>query len=110
MFNFIVPTYPTKWLTFRPPSVYQQELRENGIGTAAALSIFDTRGPAIFQGDPTPDPLEPWCFTHYLIDGHHKLHAASEGGRPLRILSFVALSQSASTRDEIEDAIDLLRI
>jgi hypothetical protein len=33
--------YPTKWLAFRPPSVYQQELRENGIGTAVAFSIFD---------------------------------------------------------------------
>lgn len=110
LFNFIVPMYPTKWLTFRPPSVYQQELRENGSGTAVALSILDVRAPAISQGDPTPDPVEHWCFTHYLIDGHHKLHAASEAGRPLSILSFVALAQCASTRDEIEQAINLLNM
>jgi hypothetical protein len=110
LFNFIVPMYPTKWLTFRSPSVYQQELRNNGSGTAVALSILDVRGPALFEGDPTPDPMEHWCFTHYLIDGHHKLHAASEIGRPLSILSFVVLAQSASTRDQVEQAISLLRM
>jgi hypothetical protein len=106
LFNFIVPMYPTKWLTFRPPSEYQQELRERGTGTAVALSILDVRGPAIFQGDPIPDPLEHWCFTHYVIDGHHKLHAASESGKPLNILSFVALAHCASSRDQIEQAVN----
>jgi hypothetical protein len=110
LFNFIVPMYPTKWLTFRPPSVYDQELRERGRGTAEALSILDVRSPADWAGNERPDPIEHWCLTHYLIDGHHKLHAASESGRPVRILSFVALAQSASSREQIEQAIDFLRI
>lgn len=109
LFNFIVPMYPTKWLTFKAPSVYDQDLRANGVGTAVALSILDVRSPADWNGDETPDPVEHWCFTHYLIDGHHKLHSASESGNPLRILSFVALVQSACTRDQLEQAISLLR-
>jgi hypothetical protein len=109
LFNFVVPMYPTKWLTFRPPSVYVEELRLSGTGTAVALSILDVRGPAVFEGDPTPDPIEHWCFTHYLIDGHHKLHAASEDGKPLSLLSFVALAQCAATNEQIEQAASLLR-
>jgi hypothetical protein len=110
LFNFIVPMYPTKWLTFRAPSVYDRELLANGAGTAVALSILDVRSPADWDGGETPDPVEHWCFTHYLIDGHHKLHSASEAGNPLRILSFVALAQSACTRDQVEQAISFLRV
>jgi hypothetical protein len=109
LFNFVVPMYPTKWLTFKPLSIYERELRENGSGTAVALSILDVRAPADWEGEQTPDPLEHWCLTHYLIDGHHKLHAASESGRPLSMLSFLAIAQSAATRDEIEKAISILR-
>ena len=109
LFNFIVPMYPTKWITFKPLSVYEQELRIKGGGTAVALSILDVRAPTDWDGDIAPDPLEHWCFTHYLIDGHHKLHAASETGRPLNILSFVALAQSACNADELKEAISFLR-
>lgn len=102
--------YPTKWLTFRPPSDYQKKLRENGNGTAVALSLLDVRSPADWDGNEAPDPLEHWCFTHYLIDGHHKLHAASESGKRLSILSFVVIAQSASTREQIETAVNFLRM
>jgi len=73
--------YPMKWLTFRAPSIYERELRENGAGTAVSLSILDVRSAADWDGDETPDPVEHCCFTHYLIDGHHKLHSASESGK-----------------------------
>jgi hypothetical protein len=43
------------------------------------FSTFDH--PLIADGDETPDPVEHWCFTRYLIDGHHKLHSASEAGK-----------------------------
>jgi hypothetical protein len=108
-FNFIVPMYPTKWLTFKAPFEYKRELREAGTGTAVALSILDVRSPADWDGNEARDPVEHWCFTHYLIDGHHKLHAASEAGGSLSILSFVALGHSASSRDKVEQAIAFMR-
>lgn len=110
LFNFIVPMYPTKWLTFRPPSIYEQEMHGRGTGVAVALSLLDVRSPADWEGEESPDPVEHWCFTHYLIDGHHKLHTASETGTPLNILSFVAFAQSASTRDQIQQAASFLRV
>jgi hypothetical protein len=109
LFNFVVPMYPTKWLTFKAPSEFERGLRDAGTGTALALSILDVRSPADWVGGEAPDPVEHWCFTHYLIDGHHKLHAASEAGKPLSILSFVALGHSASSRDEIKQAIAFMR-
>ena len=50
LFNFIVPMYPTKWLTFRPPSLYQQELRENG-SEPLWHSRFLTSGVLLFIGE-----------------------------------------------------------
>lgn len=108
IFNFIVPMYPTKWLTFRPPSAFEKELQEKGGGTAIAISILDVRSPAFFVGEDIPNPSEHWCFTHYLIDGHHKLHAASETDRSLNILSFIAVALCASSREEIEQALSLM--
>ncbi|MFE5480986.1 hypothetical protein [Streptomyces sp. NPDC056527] len=33
-------------------------------------------------------------MTHFLRDGHHKLEAAATAGRPVRILSLLALGKS----------------
>lgn len=107
LYNFIVPMYPTRWLTFRERSVYEEEMSVTGSGTAVGVSILDVRGPADYECD--PDPLEHWCFTHYLIDGHHKLHAASELDQRLKILSFVAIGQCAASREQIEQAIGFLK-
>jgi hypothetical protein len=44
------------------------------------------------------------------VDEHHKLHAASEAGQLLRLLSFVALSQGVSTREEVDEAVSILQM
>lgn len=111
LFNFIVPMYPTKWLTFRTQLDYERELEKRGSGTALAVSILDVRSPADWEeGAGIPDPVEHWCFTHYLIDGHHKLHSAFEAGKRLSILSFVALTQCVATCDQVEQAISFLQM
>jgi hypothetical protein len=107
LFNFVVPMFPTKWLTFRAVSQYVAELSAKGSGTAVSLTVLDVKGPALWKGEPQPDPSEHWCLTHYIVDGHHKLHAASEARQPLRLLSFVALSQGVSTREEVEEAVSI---
>jgi hypothetical protein len=105
LFNFVVPMYPTKWLQFLPLAQYAEQIRTLGSGTAVFLSLLDVKAPALFQGDVIPDPTEHWCFTHYVIDGHHKLHAAYEAGRPIQFLSFVALSKGVSTPDDVKTAL-----
>ena len=105
IFNILVPIYPTKWLTFKTLSEYRDQMDANGTGTAVAISILDVKGPSTWVGEQDPDPVEHWCFTHYLLDGHHKLHAAYTTGKPLRLLTFVALSQGVSTVEEVEEAL-----
>jgi hypothetical protein len=105
LLNFIVPMYPTKWLTLKSVSEYMKNQETKGTGTALAIALLDIKGPADWDGDQTPDPVEHWCLTHYLLDGHHKLHAAYKAGKPLRLLTFVALSQSVSTRQQVEEAL-----
>jgi hypothetical protein len=108
LFNFVVPMYPTKWLTFRTVSDYMKEQERKGSGTAVAISVLDVKGPCDWVGEEPRGPLEHWCLTHYLLDGHHKLHAAHLSGRPLRLLTFVALSQGVSTREQVEEGLRLL--
>jgi hypothetical protein len=108
LFNFIVPMYPTKWLTFKTISDYMKEQETRGTGTAVAISVLDVKGPSDWVGDEPRGPLEHWCLTHYLLDGHHKLHAAHLSGKPLRLLTFVALSQGVSTREQVEEVLRLL--
>jgi hypothetical protein len=108
LFNFVVPMYPAKWLTFRTLAKYRKEMETRGTGTAVTLSLLDVKAPTVWAGEEEPDPEEHWLFTHYLVDGHHKLHAAAEKNKPLRLLSFVALSHGVSTPDQVRDALSYL--
>ena len=108
LFNFVVPMFPTKWLTMTTVSEYAEALRTKAPGTAVSIAVLDVKGPADWDDDREPDPVEHWCLIHYLLDGHHKLHAASESGKPFRLLSFVALSQGVSTRAQIEEVVRVL--
>ena len=83
-------------------------MEANGAGTAVAISILDVKGPTTWVGEQDPDPVEHWCFTHYLLDGHHKLHAAHEAGRSLRLLSFIALAQGVAERPQVDEALGML--
>lgn len=105
LFNFVVPMYPTKWLTMTSVSEYMEAQETKGTGTAIAIAVLDIKGPADWLGSQTPDPVEHWSLTHYLIDGHHKLHAAHTTGMPLRLLTFVALSHGVSTVEQVEEAL-----
>jgi len=100
--------FPTKWLTMTTVEAYKQALRTKGSGTAVAIAVLDVRGPATLADESEPDPKEHWCLTHYLLDGHHKLHAASEAGKPLSLLSFLASEQGGSSREQIEFAVRVM--
>jgi hypothetical protein len=42
-----------------------------------------------------------WGLTHFLLDGHHKMHAAAESGRPVQLLSLLSLDGSLATAAEV---------
>ncbi len=100
--------FPTKWLILTTVSEYMEGLRTKASGTALALAVLDVRSPADWNEDRSKDITEHWCLTHYLLDGHHKLNAAAEARKPLRLLSFIAVAQGVSTRENIESVVELL--
>ncbi len=110
LFNFIVPMFPTKWLTMTTVAEYVEALRTKASGTAISIAMLDVRSPSDWAEDRNPEIVEHWCLTHYLLDGHHKLHAASESGKPLQLLSFVASARGTSTQEQVERAVLALSI
>jgi hypothetical protein len=58
--------------------------------TALAVSVIDNQAPAMQPADPEYEYEEQFLLTNCLLDGHHRVQAASELGVPIRILSLVA--------------------
>ena len=65
---------------------YQSQIRSRSIPTALALSIADVRCVSQRQLD--------WKLIHFLIDGHHKIEAASRLRKEITLLSFLSVSES----------------
>jgi hypothetical protein len=107
VFEFVVPMYPPNWLDEEAVAGYETRIREEQTPTALAVSVLDVRQPAILV---RPTLLtKHWCLTHYLIDGHHKTLAASLAGAPITLLSALAVNESITTKDDIEQVLALLR-
>jgi hypothetical protein len=106
LFEFIVPMFPESSLDGDAVHSYKASLAGGTIPTALALSVLDVKQPA--EWEPDSEINEHWCLSHYLLDGHHKMLAASELGLPISILSFLAVEQGVSTREQIEELIQVL--
>jgi hypothetical protein len=57
---------------------------------AFAVSVLDNQSPATQKGDPEYPYEGQMLLTHCLLDGHHRLQAASEIGSRVRILTLLA--------------------
>jgi len=106
LFNFVVPMFPNNWLKSETLSSFAKQITQAEKPTAVALSVLDVKGPADWEGD--KETTEHWLFTHFLIDGHHKVAAAYAEGKPIRLLSYLALSQGVSSREEVETVLSFL--
>lgn len=58
--------------------------------TALAVGIIDGQAPAMNSAEPDYPYEEHFLLTNCIVDGHHRVQAATELGIPVRILSFVA--------------------
>jgi hypothetical protein len=67
--------------------------------TAVAVSTLDVCAPAV--DTQSEDYDEHWGLTHHVLDGHHKLQAAAETRRPLRLLSLLAIDASLASPEQL---------
>lgn len=106
LFEFVVPMFPPRWLNREAVDDHRERAERGEHATALTLSVLDVRQPADWEGD--PEITKHWCLAHFVLDGNHRLYAASEAGATARILSFLSLEWSIATPDEIEQALLVL--
>jgi hypothetical protein len=104
LFEFVMPMYPRNWLNKDQVSKYRAELEAGQRPTAVAISLLDVKGAAF--SDATE--FEHWCLAHYVLDGHHKIEAASQAQVPITMVSFLASAHGVSGPEQVERVPDLL--
>ena len=78
---------------------YKQIILAGKKPTALAFSLVDVRYPSGKGFD--------WRLAHFLLDGHHKLAAAAQLGKPITLLSFLNARQSFAPQEWIDKAVEL---
>jgi hypothetical protein len=106
LFEFIVPMFPKRYLHEKTVESYEGILDHRTTPTALAVSILDVKQPANWNGN--PEITSHWCLAHYLLDGHHKMYAASRTGKPLSLLSFLAVGKSIASVEQIAEVLRVL--
>ncbi|WP_351234810.1 hypothetical protein [Streptomyces sp. NPDC002133] len=91
-YEFVVPMVPPSWNERGRVEEYVERMGRGSVPTAAAVSTLDLCQPAV--SIQSSDEYEHWGLTHFLLDGHHKLEAAASAGRPVQLLSLLALGES----------------
>ena len=94
LFEFIVPMFPKRYLHQDTIQSYETLLGHQASPTALAISILDVKQPATWRGN--PNITSHWCLAHYLLDGHHKVYAASQARKPISLLSFLVVEKGVS--------------
>lgn len=97
LYEFVVPMVPPTWNGRERVEEYVGLMGRGGVPTAVAVSTLDVCEPAAGTPD---DHYRHWGLTHFLLDGHHKLEAAARTGRPVQLLSLLALDGSLAGAEE----------
>lgn len=108
LYEFVVPMVPPTWNDEGRVTEFRDRLAGGTTATAVALSTLDLCQPAD-RGPDASDYYQHWALTHFLLDGHHKLQAASQIGSPIRLLCLVSLDASLASRADIERAVEVRR-
>ena len=107
LFEFIVPMFPQNWLDSGRVDNFKNAICNGIKPTAIAISILDIKQPADWNDDISFS--SHWCLAHYLIDGHHKMFAASQAEKPITLLSFLALGEGISSNEQNYELIEKLK-
>lgn len=101
LYEFIIPMFPQNWLDDETVNSYKNVIKSKARPTAVSISVLDVKEPAIVESN-AEELLTHYCLAHYLIDGHHKVFAASILREPITLLSFIAIDEGISELDDIK--------
>ena len=109
VFEFLVPIFPKTWLEPERVSFYKEQIESGKTPTAISLSVLDIKAPAVWTDDIKPEFTGYWCLAHYILDGHHKIFAASEIDKPINLICFLATEEGIyETLDDIKLLLDTI--
>lgn len=94
LYEFVVPMVPPTWNDRDRVAEYVERMGRGVVPTAVAVSLLDVCQPSLDHW--ATDYHQHWGLTHFLLDGHHKLEAAASAGRPVRLLSLLAVGEGLS--------------
>ena len=98
LYEFVVPMVSPVWFDRPTLDRYTRELAESSAPPPGAGCTQDVCAPAGTRGF---DYYQHWGLTHFLLDGHHKVHAAAQAGRPVRLLSLLSVDSSLASSEQI---------
>ena len=105
-FEFVVPMFPENWLNKETVEFYKSQIENKQRPTAVSISILDVKEPADINE--RGECYAHWCLSHYLIDGHHKVFAASLLNKPISLLSFLAVNESIADEEQIKRIYEIV--
>lgn len=105
LYEFVVPMVPPSWNAPDRVAQLAERLEAYATPTAVAVSTLDISQP---EGSPGHDNYQHWGLTHFLLDGHHKLQAAAELGKPLQLLSLLSIDASLAESEQVHSVPGLL--
>lgn len=103
-YHLVVPMEPPHVLDRVRIDHFRSSMEAGARPAAIGVSVLDVRSKPYGPGADADYGLldaTAWCLTTMLLDGHHKMQAAAESGRPVRLLTYIA------SRPSIADAGDL---
>ncbi len=104
-FNFFVPLYNTNELNRSRIDFYKSKLSIGQKPTIVSVGVLDVKTsetyPMINGEVVNPEFGTHWCLANYVIDGHHKLKAASELNEEIGLITFVSRDESWKLIDDI---------
>jgi len=99
LFEFVVPMVPPAWNDPKRVASHRERLLRTSRPTAVAVSTLDVCAPATDSAG--TEWFAHWGLTHFVLDGHHKLQAADEIARPLRLLSLLSVDGSLAEANQV---------
>lgn len=109
MFEFFIPLTSTEYIDQIRVDFYKEQIHKGYKPTVISLTVLDIKEPAVWPNeDIKPEFTSHWCVAHYILDGHHKIKAASEMNSEITLLSYIATDKGISTKNDIVELLKSL--
>ncbi|UIO44737.1 hypothetical protein LOY85_11490 [Brevibacillus brevis] len=99
--EYIVPIQSSESLNPIAINDYMDRVDLKETPTALSISFLDIKYP-LHHFD------EVWIYSHFLLDGHHKMFAANQAKKAITLLSFLSLDESFASKEQIDKLFQVL--